>query len=581
MEEGCFIKSWFGGTHENTGVCSVSQIPIQRIGLTNCSQNRHLCFAPPDDCQPMFGNVSDPTNKFKNDSAYFLFDFAGSSGDTYTLEKYNQVTKLWVEVAVLDNTQGVKYTFGDAIFNDKYDNRSGYRLDSYLVINLYGEGKYRFLVKNTVTYEDSLFSNCLCIKNWSCEAAKGTVKIYTNFSGLVSDWRLQEEKYNHDISCMEWIDSRRYCGVFKRESPEKETTTFIQANRKSFNQKTNTTSKFKLGLNNILREANNRLMYYGSESRDIFATDYNEDIVGASEHWTSIAMPNPYSSEEPAEINRIALSTFDCNGRYTLSFDRCISCEPAPDPIIIPVPVVDSPIAPTATIVLCIDTTSFSSSAAADAEDYTKWYVESFRIKYPDWTGDFVVNHIGFNTNSGTVFEKWLSWSRVYAKDKGFKDVVMIMFIDESNVDYHGIDPIVSTTPTVQYTTDYDNFIIDYPWFDSFKAMVYAVPTGNLESIPPKSQNPNEYPLNNWIFNMHNHVQCAIQGEIITAAQFIPSFQDTTNQLNIILTENNYDTLSSGGLKNFGWYEKHNFETGFSDLTYDQFKSDIDVMIDP
>lgn len=601
----CFDKNWFGSVHQNTSVCSVAQIPIQRIGLTNCSQNRHLCFAPPDLCEPMFGDVSDPSNKLTNDSKYFLFDFPSSSGDVYTLEKYNQTTKVWVEVAAsLDNTQGVKYTFGDAIFNDKYDNRSGYRLDSYLVLTLYGEGKYRFVIKDPVTYENSLFSNCLCIKNWSCEKAKRTVKIYTNFTGTVSDWRLQEKKYDHDVSCMEWIDSRRYYGSFKRESPEKNTIVFIESNRKGFTNKTTNTSKFKLELNVLLREARDRLMYYGSESRAIFATDYNEDIVGASQHWTSIAMPNPYTSEEPAAINYVALATFDCEGRYKLVFDRCISCEPAPDPIIIPPPIPDSPIVSTATLVGLIDGTSFNTSSANKAEEYLEYYVEQFRLKYPDWTGDFVLEK-DIKFKQGGNYEQWLGWSHDYGRAKGLKDVVMVMFIDEADPFYHGINPVVSTTPTTaltvvppptdsgntnNYTDDYIQFVDDYNnYYDSFRAIVYAVPAGDPNWTPPTPVNPNGYKLNNHYINFQNHVQCAYHGEVISPSEFIPSFQDATNQLDIILTENNYSTLGSG-LKHFDWFMKIDFEEPFgaidsngnnTGLSYNEFKNDLDKMMDP
>lgn len=590
----CFTKGWYGSVHENSSVCSVSQTPIQRIGLTNCSQTQHLCFAPPKLCIPCFGDLSDTENRLKNDSLYFVFDFPSSSGDLYTLEKFNQTTQVWSQVAVLDNTQGVKYTFGDAIFNDKYPNRSGYRLDSHLVIGLYGEGEYRFLVKNSVTYEDSLFSTCFCIMNWSCERAKRTVKVYTNFTGVVSDWKRLEDGDPHDFGCMDWTDSRRYCGDFIETEPTKTDTTFRKYNNAEETHESKTDRNFDLELIVITREARNRLFYYGNVSRHIFVTDYNEDIIGISNHWVSVSMPVTYSEEVAKKINVVPLVTIPCKSRSNSIFNRCISCEPAPVPVVVPDPVDPSPIAPNATFIAIIDKTSFSSLNADTAEDYAREYARVLRLKYPDWTGEFKIYDVKFKKDG--EYEQWLKWANIYAKGKGVKDAVMVMFIDEADPFYHGIEPIVSTTPTEvgtvtppptdsnnfgNYTDDYNQFVDDHAnYYDSFKAMVYAIPAGDSNEVPPTAINPNGYLLNNYYVNFQNHVQCAIHGEIIPLSEFIPSFQDTTNQLNIIMTENNYSTLGLG-LKHFGWFEKHDFEEGFGDLTYALFSDDMDRMIDP
>ena len=574
----CYPKGAYGSVHENTSVCAISETPIQRIGLTNCEQNRHLCYAPPCNPIPIFGYLTDTNDRYRNDSLYWLFDFPTIGGDNYVLEKYNPTLQVWNTVVTLDNTQGVKYTFGDAIFNDKYENRSGYRLDAHRILSLgYGEGKYRFLVENTTTYEESLFSTCFCIMNWSCELAKGTVKVYTNFTGVISDWKNPVVEADHNINCMVWTDSRRYLGTFKLDSYTITDTIFVTYDRPKKLHKSNTVPNYKLEFNEITREAYPRLFNYGRHSRDIFITDYNEDIIGYSQHWTAVTMPNPPTTDESPEIPIINLVTLICEEKRDLVFNKCISCEPPPEPAEFPPVIPDPPINPKAVMIVNIDTTSFDSGAANRAEGYAMTYANDFRTKYPGWTGALENNKKGCGDTS---FEQWLDWGRLYAKNKGHKDVVMINFIDETHDVYNGIEPIVSTNYTAQYEIDYNGHVDNYDnYFDSFQAMLYMIPTGDSNEVPADN-NPNGYPLRNWYVNSQNTGQCAYHGEIIPYSEFIPSYQDTTNQLEIILTENNYSALGLG-LKHYGYYEKHDFPNGFNDLTYQQFKADIDVMMDP
>lgn len=570
---GCFGKEWYGSVHENGVICPISDTPIQRIGLTNCAKNSHLCFAPPCDPIPFFGDPSDSANVLTNDSLYFLFDFPSIGGDNYTLERYNFTTKVWSEITILNNIQGVKYTFGDAIFNDKYENRSGYRLDAHLILSLYGEGMYRFVVKDSTTYEDSLFSTCFCAMHWDCDLAKRTTKIYTNFTGVVSDWKNPTIQNKHDLGCMDWTDSRRYNGLFKRIAPTIEQTIFVENDNRNYTHKSKTIANYNLELLQITIEARVRLFKYGGLSREIFATDYNEDIVGISEHWTAIRMPNVPNDTVSKGMPNISLSEIVCSGRYDLIFDKCISCEPPPPPFVLPDPLPVMPFDVDTNFVLATDGTSLGEEARLKAEQYAFGYITELKIRYPQWTGNFYIEHITFGDNDA---EDWLSWARIYCKNKGLDNVVLTCFIDESHIKYTPILATRTTVPSAKFTQDYNDFVFDYAnYYTFFKGIVYGIPAGDPNLIPPPDSIYDGTTYRDWYLPHQLSQYCAIEGGVVALPDFIPSQQ---GDISLITIENQHSILGAG-LKDFGWKEYHSFsDAGINDplWTYQVFKSHMD-----
>lgn len=154
------------------------------------------------------------------------------------------------------------------------------------------------------------------------------------------------------------------------------------------------------------------------------------------------------------------------------------------------------------------------------------------------------------------------------------KNVIIICMTDEAATVYHdsltpsGLSTDYGTEPTATYTTDWNNFQTVYPNYDSFRGYVYANRTANGGAIA----------------KFYLQIYAAVQGDKVPVADFIdsPYVTSISGSLSAITFSNPYSALTDvngSGLKNYGWYEKHDFTGITTPFSFDEIGDDFNEFI--
>lgn len=235
------------------------------------------------------------------------------------------------------------------------------------------------------------------------------------------------------------------------------------------------------------------------------------------------------------------------------------------------------------------DTTSFNPSLKSTLKTNVVYpWLNNFRNTYPQWVGNFYE----IDSPNTLLGEQWLNWV-TYVRAQPSPKAILIAMVDESHDSYHNenvpsgwarpedpwyngysfndannnftnaLSEIGTTKPQAKYAADYKRFLDLYNnYFEYFKGIVYAIPSA-----------PNDLP--SLFTNFQLHAYAAIEGEVVSPANFIGSQQ---GNINIIKNENLYSELGLG-LKHYGWQEQHNFSGQATDLTLAKFTEDITPLI--
>lgn len=260
-------------------------VPEQIIGLVPVQPlTDNFCFEACD-CMPVFASQTGDIER-ENDKNGFLFEMPTQAAhDTFRLQKYNPATGQFEEVAILDsNAYGTFYNTGSL---QPYTDYSGYLLEWQKVLQLHGQGYYRFVV---IVREPNppgpdvevpyLFSSCFDLRVWSCEAADGTFYIETIFKGNDNNFLYQPDTTlidTFDLASLAtgWYDRCRYFGKIGNETYAKERINVVpsdNSNRLVFaTDSIEKTLQFEANVSDILR----RVHIYGMNSRTILVTDSN------------------------------------------------------------------------------------------------------------------------------------------------------------------------------------------------------------------------------------------------------------------------------------------------------------------
>jgi len=205
-------------------------------GDCNCRRDGYAADSVPDDTQwtiPAIASTSS-TDLYKNDKNTWLLKYPSSynaiTQQDFHLQQYS--SGHWSNIATLNST-----TYGTPIQNNVSPkgtacinfNYCGYQLDWRKVLIAFGEGTYRFAVGGSVTdkYPYCLASPPFCLKEYSCDAADGTVRFEAYYSGgnmgsvtqQGSSWSLccryvGSKATNILSSAYQWYDSIRFYGFF-------------------------------------------------------------------------------------------------------------------------------------------------------------------------------------------------------------------------------------------------------------------------------------------------------------------------------------------------------------------------------
>ena len=260
------IVEQYGSNHRQTCVKFGGNIPVQIVGFvgtypidTDCIQNP--CIQIP---------------AFDGDFNSFLYEFP-SPTDTadYRLEKL--VNGAYVEQTTLnDNTYGTYTGVGDIA---EYPTYSGFKLSWTLVFAAFGYGVYRFVVNDSVTPSNNLYSCCFYLQNDLCDDINGTFRLsITNVGKYGNRYYTKTNRTlkNFDLINLEWQDQCRYYGRILQTDIEKEQE-FVQGNNLEYNLAYERESvRFESFNFRITQDLFNRVVFYG-KGKDLIIDDYNKD----------------------------------------------------------------------------------------------------------------------------------------------------------------------------------------------------------------------------------------------------------------------------------------------------------------
>lgn len=267
-------------THQFKSGFAVPLFPEQIIGLVPCQPQDFLdCRGNLIQCIEVYAKVGGNDREIDKNS--FLFEFPSSAGSNNAFYLQKETAGVWADVANLtNNNYGIFYNFGELV---PYLNYSGYLIDWSLVLDLQGEGKYRFVVKDLIFMnpDNDLISFPFILKEFTCERVDMTVRIESTFKGSIDNYlkevyNSRKPKFDLVNLANGWYDSMRYAGSLGRK--QFITENIVEA-KLSTNEVKSLYSKkidsYNLTLYGYVDDLLTRLNNYGFSAKDLFITDYS------------------------------------------------------------------------------------------------------------------------------------------------------------------------------------------------------------------------------------------------------------------------------------------------------------------
>jgi len=153
------------------------------------------------------------SDQFKNDVSGFIWWFDPVI-DTALLELYKFENGAWVKKDDLDSaTYGTYYTYG-FFTNDAGEKFVGYQLEWKEVLDAFDAGSYKVacLVTSAIGGDATLYSYEYCLKQYTPDAANGTILIEYNINHLMGI--STNDLVKKDFGTLNWYNSLRVPGYF-------------------------------------------------------------------------------------------------------------------------------------------------------------------------------------------------------------------------------------------------------------------------------------------------------------------------------------------------------------------------------
>lgn len=249
---------------------------IQLLGfvpLTQCSATE--CRDWNDDCyvNRVFGTVSETLSTYENDINTFMVNNTLDWRSIPVLQKKNEASGVWSDVANLSSTYGTFYNNGDIPGHQKY---TGIRLNWGAVLSLHGSGYYRVkfnLYAPNVGLTDCLISEQFYLLPFSCKAADRTVKFEITTTGKVGS--IDIDGYVYDICDYFFFDSIRVPGFFGYETTQYEEIQLEYQTGLIDQVRDEAIQKFKFFGRPMPKYLHDRLKSYGLMANKLLVSDYN------------------------------------------------------------------------------------------------------------------------------------------------------------------------------------------------------------------------------------------------------------------------------------------------------------------
>lgn len=215
---------------------------------------------------PVLADVSDSAS-WKNDVNGFLFKRTFSTETiTLTLEKNGGASGGGSDIALVDNTYGTFYNFGDIA---DYPNYKGYSLEWRNVLTVEGEGTYRLRVDGVyVAGSVTDYSIVFDLKAYSEARANGTFRIQSIMNGYL-------KHKDFDFKGLNWVDGLRINGFFGNRQAEYEEERIVYTNRQVKQVRSELFNKYVCQTMHVPSCITDAIIEYHNFGNVVLMTDYN------------------------------------------------------------------------------------------------------------------------------------------------------------------------------------------------------------------------------------------------------------------------------------------------------------------
>lgn len=260
---------WTGKTVNTTIHQVLGFVPLQP-----CTDNECRTYSDYPYINLVLADLSD-ANVYFNDSNTFMFRFDAWYSLLYTTEIILQelVGNTWTDIANLnDNTYGTYIPYNTYALHPEY---CGYQVAWREVLDAFGEGIFR--IKTTIVggiIDACAASEPFCLKEWTCENAKNTVKFEATLTnGKIGDATNPAQLY--DICGVTYTDSIRFEGFFGWEKAEFKRKNVEYNNGIIYKVRDEAIKTFALLTGRLPKWLHDRFKAYGLMADTLLVSDYN------------------------------------------------------------------------------------------------------------------------------------------------------------------------------------------------------------------------------------------------------------------------------------------------------------------
>lgn len=253
-------------------VREVEAIDTAVIQSSECS----ICLAGCSKDIPVFADLLDPSDSYKNDFSSFIIEVAEGSvvlGELIDIDVNGNETP----IAIVNDDYGTFFPL-----NQMRDRVWGFILDWNKVGTLLGFGYFKFRLKTTSSGGKTISDDttpCYKLKPYSCQAAHRTVRIETEQSGYIING-FDYRRLNMPAALTRtspWPQQFRWYGKFKAVIPTIITDNIVTANRDAEQVQTQIVKNYELSLLHIQNNLSEHFIDDNLLANKILMSDYNRN----------------------------------------------------------------------------------------------------------------------------------------------------------------------------------------------------------------------------------------------------------------------------------------------------------------
>ena len=258
-----------------TGITPVNQI-VGLVQLTDCDDTECREYTESPYINPVLASLTE-TDPYYNDINTFLISFSGwySLIYTTTIKLQESVADVWTDIAPLtDDTYGTMIDYNDYTDHPDY---TGYVLEWAEVLDAFGAGIYRIKFEISGGAIDMCAtSEPFCLKEWSCDNARNTVKFEMTLNGgTIGSTTNPAQLFN--LCGILHTDSIRFEGFFGYEKANSERRNIEYNNGIIFKVRDEFIKIFELQTGRLPKWLHDRFKAYALMADTLLVSDYNHN----------------------------------------------------------------------------------------------------------------------------------------------------------------------------------------------------------------------------------------------------------------------------------------------------------------